>query len=932
MRNEVRGRAQRPRGHPSPLSNQVFRPKSLFEGREFPVAEDHLLPTPPLGPESPRSVLELLASKAASMGGSAALASQGRRPLTYGEIPGQVELTTEALRSRGLGRKARVALVAQGGPEAAMGFLGLASSACCAPLNPGYQKPEYLLYLSSLGADALVVETGTGGGAREAARELGLPVFELKPEGRSGLFRLSALEGPEGPPSSDGPPGGEDAALVLHTSGTTSRPKVVPLTHRNLLASASSIARSLGLTPDDRCLSLMPLFHVHGLMASLLASLSAGAEVVLTPGFHPESFFAWLEEFKPTWYTAVPTMHRALLDKAAGRRKPAGSGSLRFIRSCSAPLAPTLMREMEEVFGVPVVEAYGMTEASHQISSNPLPPGKRKPGSVGVPTGCQIEVMGPKGELLPPGRTGEVVIRGGSVTAGYEGEPEAGGSAFADGWFRTGDEGYLDAEGYLYLTGRLKEMINRAGEKISPREVEDVLVAHPQVSQAVAFAAAHPSLFEEVAAAVVVRRGAALREEELRLFAARRLAPFKVPRRVLFMEELPRGPTGKLRRKGMAETLGLRAEDLERDDGINRGHAPLEGELEKRLAEIWSAVLGLQVSGAEEDFFRLGGTSLQAAHLTAEINRELGSRMPVSYLYVAPTVRKLARALAAALVDREAPALFPLKPSGSRAPLFLAHPHTGHLLTYGRFLAHLGGEQPVYGLHSPDPEGRGDRPGSLEELVSSYVEEIIGFLPEGPYCIGGHCSGSAVAFEIARQLTEKGREVAYLALIDGYAPGYPKPREGSSALAALTGCASDYLHRLRSFLQYVSCLAPRQRAEHLLHLLPNLSKDVARATLKRMGRTLPRGLQLEAGSLRGLLAGYRPSPFPGRAVIFKPSLEPAGYIRDPYMGWGGLVEGGLEVVEVPGYHRTLIFDPRCRTLARLLTQSLEAAQLERARP
>jgi acyl-CoA synthetase (AMP-forming)/AMP-acid ligase II len=348
-------------------------------------------------------------------------------------------------------------------------------------------------------------------------------------------------------------------ALVLHTSGTTSRPKIVPLTQRNLCVSADHVRRALALGPADLCLNVMPLFHIHGLVASVLATLAAGAAVVCTPGFKTLRFFAWLDQFAPTWYTAVPTMHQAILARAPRNPEIVGRARLRLVRSSSAALPPRVMRELERLFGCPVIEAYGMTEAAHQIASNPLPPRARRPGSVGTAAGPEVAVMDAEGRLLASGETGEVVIRGANVVRGYQSNPEADARAFTAGWFRTGDQGVLDPDGYLTLTGRLKEIINRGGEKVAPLEVDNVLSAHPAVAQALTFAMPHPRLGEEVAAAIVLRPGESAGEEQIQAFAAEHLAEFKVPRRIVFLDAIPKGPTGKLQRIGLAERLGLRA-------------------------------------------------------------------------------------------------------------------------------------------------------------------------------------------------------------------------------------------------------------------------------------------------------------------------------------------------------------------------------------
>ena len=486
-----------------------------------------------------------------------ALLAPGRQPLTYGALRRLAEATKERLNTLGIGRDDRVAIVLPNGPEMAAAFVAIGAAATTAPLNPAYRAEEFAFYLSDLKAKALVVEAGSDSPAIAVAAEQGIPVLTLAPEegAGAGAFRLSGE--PVGATDRPGWAEAGDTALVLHTSGTTSRPKIVPLTQANVTASAAHIRDSLALTADDRCLNIMPLFHIHGLIAAVLSSLSAGAHIVCSPGFNALKVFQWFAEVKPSWYTAVPTMHQAILDRAPRNAEIVAGMALRFVRSSSSSLPPQVMAALEETFGCPVIEAYGMTEAAHQMASNPLPPLARKPGSVGLAAGPEVAVMDAAGALLGADQIGEIVIRGPNVTAGYENNPAANAEAFAHGWFHTGDQGVLDGQGYLRITGRLKEIINRGGEKISPREVDEVLMDHPAVSQVVTFAVPHAKLGEDVAAAVVLREGQAAGERELRNFAAERLADFKVPRKLVFLDEIPKGATGKLQRIGLAEKLGL---------------------------------------------------------------------------------------------------------------------------------------------------------------------------------------------------------------------------------------------------------------------------------------------------------------------------------------------------------------------------------------
>ena len=480
-----------------------------------------------------------------------------RTPLDFAGLKALAERTVETLNGLGLGRGDRIAIVLPNGPEMAASFVAVASGCSTAPLNPAYRKDELDFYLSDLNAKALIVDGGSTSPALDVARERNIPILELNTTAHApaGSFTLSGRTGIAPKPTGLAEP--DDEALVLHTSGTTSRPKIVPLTQANVCASAANIRTTLQLAASDRCLNVMPLFHIHGLIAATLSSLGAGASVHCTPGFNALRFFSWMAECVPTWYTAVPTMHQAILSRASRNGETIDKVPLRLVRSSSASLPPQVMADLEDVFGAPVIESYGMTEAAHQMASNPLPPKPRKPGTVGVAAGPDVAVMGQSDELLAAGEIGEIVIQGPNVTLGYESNPKANAEAFTNGWFRTGDQGRIDDEGYLTITGRLKEIINRGGEKISPREVDEILLDHPAVAQVVTFAIPHTKLGEEVGAAVVLNDGATVTGNEIRDFASERLADFKVPRKVLILDEIPKGATGKVQRIGLAEKLGL---------------------------------------------------------------------------------------------------------------------------------------------------------------------------------------------------------------------------------------------------------------------------------------------------------------------------------------------------------------------------------------
>ncbi|HVN34259.1 MAG TPA: non-ribosomal peptide synthetase [Casimicrobiaceae bacterium] len=586
--------------------------------------------------DPPASLLSLVEDWAQRTPEGVAIAAPGRAPLTYRRLAARLAAVGAALAARNIGAYDRVALALRNGPEMAVAFLGVASAACCAPLNPACRASEASAQLAQLGARALIAAPDDETAATRAAESLGIPVIALSPRTRSeaGAFEL---EGPAAPDRAARPPQQRDeVALVLQTSGTTSQPKIVPLTQANLCASARNVRAALGLTARDRCLGVMPLFHVHGLVGALLGSLAAGASVVCTPGFYATEFFEWLDEFHPTWYTAVPSMHQAIVARAPQHREVMARAPLRFVRSCSSALSSQVATALETEFATAVVDAYGMTEAAHQIASTPL--GKRKPGSVGVAAGTEIAIIDAAGERLPAGAEGEIAIRGANVMRGYEG---AAREAFAGTWLRTGDLGRLDGDGYLFITGRLKEIINRGGTKISPVEVEEALLAHSAVQDAAVFPVPHPELGEEPAAAAVLRAGATASERELRAFVAERVADFKVPRHVTMIAEIPRTATGKPRRAVLAQMLATQAHEAPIDAGRASPATPLEA----LVADIWRQVLKAAAIGVHDDFFQLGGDSILAARILARVRQSTNVEVSFLVFQDAPTVAGMASAI-----------------------------------------------------------------------------------------------------------------------------------------------------------------------------------------------------------------------------------------------------------------------------------------------
>ncbi len=503
-----------------------------------------------------KTVLDLLRNGDAN---KTALAAPDKPSLTYAQLRDNIEALAAKLNSFGLGRGDRIAIAMGNGPEMMVAFFAAAMCGTAAPLNPKYKQEEFAFYFDDLSAKALVTLPGQMPLAH-AALLPGMTVIEATAN-PDGTLNFNALRNARSArPTELAQP--DDVAMILHTSGTTSRPKRVPIRHRNLAASARNIIGTYNLTAADTALCVMPLFHIHGIVASMLSTLTSGGTVIAPPGFDALKFWPVVEQFKPTWYSAVPTMHQLLLARAENNMAAIKANPFRFIRSSSSSLPAVVMERIEAAFDAPILEAYSMTEAAHQMTSNPLPPKPRKPGKVGYGHGVEVGIMHDEhNELLQPGAIGEIVVRGENVVDGYENNPEANAKAFtADGWFRTGDQGMLDPDGHLQLTGRLKELINRGGEKISPLEIDDILLRHPAVAEAMCFAVPHKSYGEDIHAAIVLKPEQTLEEREMKTYCTGRLAEFKVPRKFHILPEIPRGATGKPQRINMAKLLGLSGE------------------------------------------------------------------------------------------------------------------------------------------------------------------------------------------------------------------------------------------------------------------------------------------------------------------------------------------------------------------------------------
>jgi acyl-CoA synthetase (AMP-forming)/AMP-acid ligase II/acyl carrier protein len=566
-----------------------------------------------------------------------AILAPGLPPMTYGALWTQANDVVRELRSIGVGRTDRVAVVLPDGPEAAVAMITVAANAVCVPLNSGFTYDEYQRYFGELHLAGLLTRADLDSTSRRVAHALGIPIINIstRPNAGAGAFWIVG-QAPQRVVDDEFASSADDAFILL-TSGSTSRPKTVPLTHASVCLSAHNVCANLALRSRDRLLGVLPLYHGHGLISGLVAALTAGSSVVCTPGFDATAFFGWLTEFRPTWYTAVPAIHRAVLSAAEPAKQAARRSSLRLVRSASTSLAPDVLGGLEALFDVPVIDTYGMTEAATQIAANPLQ--RRKVGSVGQPAGPEIAILDSEGRRLPPGKRGEIALRGPTITRGYDNDAVATASAFRDGWFRTGDLGYLDAEGYLFIVGRIKEIIHKGGQKVAPAEVEAALLSHPAVIEAAVFPVPHGRLGSDVAAAVVLRQDAKVGAERLRDFTRERLAGFKVPGLIRIVPEIPKSVGGKIKRSELAAEFS-KTQPTARSRSSKM--ALPRSELERQLAGIWAEILDIDQISIDQDVFALGVDSLAMTQMILRVEEQFGVDFSFKDIFDAPTVAALA--------------------------------------------------------------------------------------------------------------------------------------------------------------------------------------------------------------------------------------------------------------------------------------------------
>lgn len=836
--------------------------------------------------------------------------------MTYRQLVDAIDQLRLQLAARGIMSNSRVAVVAPDSPETALLTVGLMSSCAVAPINPRLPLPELVRTFRLLKVQAVVAHRDVLPSVQPAADDAQIPLIGFSPltTAPAGSFEITSPAADRDCRTCD-PPQGSDLILLMQTSGTTASPKIVPLAHRNLLPLMYANIEALSLGASDRTLGLVPLFHIAGLGA-VISTLLSGGSIAPLRGFSAESFFEMLGKIRPTWFTAVPTMHLAILDHLPKHahlvNEIATNRELRFVRSGAAPMSPAVAAELERIWNTVYVEASGATEVGAYTSSNT--PSWRKIGSVGRPLSCvQVAILDEQLRPVPPNTEGEIAIRSPGVFDGYEDNPAANAEAFHNGYFRSGDLGYLDKDGFLYICGRLKEQVNRAGMKICPKRIDDVLMQHPKVREAVAFGFPHPRVGEELAVAVVTRPGSSATELELQRYCAERLADYLVPRRVLFVDSIPRGPTGKIQRLQLHTQLAERLASTAAETGN-----PERTENWRAVAEVWAQVLGLNSVDPDCTFQELGGDSMQATEMCVLLEKRFGRRIPLAALFTHGTARKLANLLEADGWKASPGAPVRLRDgSGDCAPLFVMPGVGGNVYSYHNLVEHLPEHQPVVGLPLPGTDGLEAPMDSVDAIADRFLRFIRSEQPAGPYFLAGYSFGGRIAFEVAGRLADLGEELGLVALLDTPGPGWPTPLQ----LPARIGTHIRRLSRLR--LKDVPGYI-RGRIRRRTQMLP---EEIARqldlsgvAPERREEQSRLLAASDRAAKTHAPVRGSVPiTLLRARQQIWKDSD-----VSDPTMGWSRWSTVPVRVLEVPGSHGTIFHPPNVESVARVLKQFLPA--------
>jgi len=873
-----------------------------------------------------------------------AIETPGYQPLTYRDLRKQVLLVMKTLNSMGFGRNDRIAVIMPGGPVTAVLGIAVMAGFTHTPLNPQYQEPEFLAIFPRLKVKAIIVQKNNKTAARSAALSCNIPIIEITPlPDQAGIFEMGMSISDDGKEVLFAQ--AEDTAIVMQTSGTTSLPKIVPLTQKQVCKSVIILRSHINISSQDKSLHIVPHFHLLGVIGTLLVPLLGGGTVICTKDFIPSDFLTFLRNYQPTFYIAGPAHHQAILHEL--KKVPPSelkNNSLKYIRSISAPLPAYVRHDLETLLGAPTIESYAMTE-SPNITLNL----SRKEGSVGIPIIESLIIMDEEGTRLGTFESGEVAIRGEVVFSGYEDAPDENASAFLNGWFRTGDMGYVDDEGYLYLTGRKKELINKGGEKISPAEIDQVLMTHPAVKQAMSFRVNDPVLGEDIAAMIVVENQNT-GEEELRRFLLERLIPFKVPRRIYFVDEIPKGPTGKLLRYVGTERYNTNAcEEAQTFRLTKKTISPDLSLNQERLMQIWKGILDIESLSPDDDFFRCGGNSLAAIELLIKIQRAFQLNIPPDTIYMYPTIRQQALIITqkAGNVLQYHPLIVPIREDGTLSPLFCFHPVGGWIGKYQDISPFFDHNRPVFGIRARGLEPAEKPSLTIEEAAREYADAIKTVQKEGSYHLLGYSGGAIFAFELACQLQSRGESVTFLGIIDQSVPApqirlfrritylLPKGQASNTIVATSYNLYSFLKNRLKtnpdSMLSLFFDKGVRICSWGLLYLTGFHLLRASRPNVefsfdgeKEAISTYPEEQQSLVRTQLMALQNFKPRTFSGDVTLFSTGPDSEFFPSDPTRGWNSCITGKTIVIDIPGDHETLFQEPFGRIVAQKIEESLKA--------
>lgn len=718
---------------------------------------------PALGtkPEAHSTLAQAIRHNAGRFPRQPVIVSSAFEPLTYRDLQAGLDKVRRELRQTGFGCDARIGVLMPSGPEAVLAIVAVSCCSVAVPLDPRLPLPELGRRLAILRLNGLLVPRGGASEARQIAEEKGIPIIEAAPVGQGRLGLRIIVRSP-GPPVVDTEPNPSSPAFILQTSGTTAEPKLIPFSHINMLAAALRLQTWFGLTAQDRCLSVSPSYYSHGLKVTVFTPLLTGGSIAIPSNIAVLALDEWFDHLRPTWYSAGPTLHNSVWEKVKSLSGAPIAHTLRFITSGGAPLPNEIRGGLERILGVPVLEHYGSSEAA-QIAVNRPGPGASKPRTCGQPWPGTVMIADAQGNSLRTGERGEIWVRGPTVMAGYLDAPEHNHASFVKGWLRTGDIGSLDSDGFLSLHGRISETINRGGEKIAPLDVDNALLRHPAISEAAAFKIPHPRLGEDIAAAVVLRTGAQVTPAEIRSFLQGELASFKIPHRIVILDQLPKGITGKVQRRRLSETFGMQTNPAPVRRDVGNTEKPLD--LEAELLALWQKLLKSKTLTVDDDFFQCGGDSLLAMEMLIEVERIVGHQVPETILFGAETIRQLVPKIADAPIATTSP-VFEFYAESNKSPLHFFHGDlaSGHS-SLRRVVELLGRDYPIASI---DPHGlRGEPlPSTIEGMAADRLPLILERQVSGPFLLGGKCNGAMVAFETARLLVQAGHEVAMVVMVD----------------------------------------------------------------------------------------------------------------------------------------------------------------------